>query len=316
MQGNQLFGYVAAILAGFTFGMIPVISALMRNLGISSLEQVFFRIMYAFFFSIIVLFYLFMKNRDRFIKSLCWDFQKSFLLQGFFMTLMVISYLSSVALHTPVGEAALLTQIHPFLTLMLGYLFLKEQITKPKLFSLGVAILGVLVITAPWQWDSFLSSIMGDVLAMSNGFFYALYLVVGRKKSEARESLGSLLSISWVLFWAFIVGFPMIVLLSMFQINPLITTLRYTVLLEPKAAFFGFLLALTGSFIPYGLLMITAKTVESSKTSILVLGEPVGAILFGNLLLHEPITWNYLGGSFLLGIAIALTVNPKEKHLQ
>ena len=53
---------------------------------------------------------------------------------------------------------------------------------------------------------------------------------------------------------------------------------------------YGFLLAFFGSLIPYGLIMIATRFIESSKASLLLLTEPISAIALAAIILNETIT--------------------------
>ena len=91
-------------------------------------------------------------------------------------------------------------------------------------------------------------------------------------------------------------------------------------MLQPEILILGILLTLFGSIIPYSLIMFSSsRNVESSKQGILLLGDPIGALILGYLLLSEAITFWYVAGGTLLLIAIILILmfsektNPKHK---
>lgn len=70
----------------------------------------------------------------------------------------------------------------------------------------------------------------------------------------------------------------------------------------------GLLFALLGSFLPYGLVMVSSNYIESSKASILLLSEPIGVIILGALILGEEITIWYIGGGITLLLAIIIAI--------
>lgn len=310
MKKSTSLGYVIAIVAGFSFGTIPVISALLRDTGASSLEQSLLRL---FFGTLvgggIILMFLFTKPNE-FQTSVNFSLQGTYFIQGSIFAFMILLYLSSIALGTPVGEAAFLIQIHPIITLLLGYLFLKEEINTSKLLALFLAMLGLVILTSPWEWDSFLSSLIGDFLALSNGILYAFYLLMGRWSLKYRTEISPTLSIAWVLLWGLLTGFPFILLLSLFPVQQELTAFSLTTLLLPSIILLGILLTLFGSIIPYGLIMLSSSyDIESSKQSILLLGEPISAMVLGMLILSERITFWYIigGGTLILAIILILS---------
>lgn len=317
MKKSDILGYSAAILGGFSFGIIPVISGVLRNLDASSVEQsvlrLFFGAMIAFG---IILFFLFRKKEEIRV-CLSWKPQLSFILQGGILAIMIVLYLSSISLYTPAGEAAILIQIHPVFTLLLGWIFLKETITKSKLVSIALALSGIVVLTQPWQWSSFMSSVVGDSLAMFLGVLYAVYLLINRWASEHTKNASFLLLIAWVLLWAVIIGLPMLLLLSVFPLPTEIIGFSFTGILAPKILGYGFLLAFFGSLIPYSLIMIATRYIESSKASLLLLTEPIGAVALAAIILKETITiWYIVGGLAIIAAAcITILTSIKESKI-
>ena len=307
-------GYIATVSAGLLFGFVPIVSAKLRDEQVSSLEQTLLRLTFAFVFSAILLGYYWTKTPQGFYQSLALQLQKVYLIQGLLMTLMVLSYLSSIALDTPAGEAALLVQVQPFVTLFFAWLILHEKVTVQKIGAVVVAMIGLILLTQPWEWNSFLSSLTGDLLAMANGTFYSIYILVGRGVAPERKKIPHLLSIAWILVWSMIIGIPLIWLFNLLPLDASLVAISVTRLLAPAILFLGFLLAVVASVLPYGLLMVSAKHVESSRASILLLGEPIGAILFGWMLLHEVVTIWYALGALLLLVAIVLVVSGPEQN--
>jgi len=317
MPSHKKFGYLAGILAGLSFGSIPVISAIMRNLGVSSIEQTFVRIFLGSIFGISVVLLYTLKKTQIIKKTLKRDLQGIYLFQGIIFVLMILAYLSSVALNTPVGEAALLVQMHPFITLLVGWRFLDEQITKRKIFAIGLAISGLILLTEPWSWKEFLSNISGDLFALMNGFLYAIYLLVGRAHSEKRKHIPYFLSISFVLVWSIIVAIPLLFLFSFLPFPQSLVSFSLLNLLNVDVIWIGIFFAIFGSIIPYGLIMVALKEAESSKVSILLLGEPVSAMILAFIILNEIITiWYIIGGSLIILAVIVIVLSKDRRSIQ
>ena len=165
MYRHQLTGYFVAILAGFSFGSIPVIIALLRDVGVSITEQAFLRLFLGGIAGILLLIFYLVQNKGEFKASLTIKVQQSYILQGLVFTLAILVYIGSIILETPVGEAALLIQIHPLITLILGAFFLREEVNRQKIVALLLAFIGLIILTQPWEWQSFLTSFVGDLLA-------------------------------------------------------------------------------------------------------------------------------------------------------
>lgn len=312
MKYEKTFALIGPIIAGLSFGSIPVISAILRDLNVSSIEQTFLRIFFGGLFGIILLILFYITKKSAIKKSVTFKLQKGYIFQGILFVLMILAYLNSIALRAPVGEAALLVQIHPFITLILGWLFLNEKLTHRKVISVALAITGLILLTEPWQWESFLSTLAGDFFALLNGLIYASYILAGRANSENRISVPFSLSISWVLTWSLIFSLPLLFPISLLPILPAISSFSIFNIIHPEIIGTGLIFAIFGSIIPYTLIMISSKYIESSKTSILLLGEPIGAITLGALILGESITiWYLIGGAFIISAVIITIISRK-----
>lgn len=319
MDKTKSLGYTVAILAGLSFGSIPVISAFLRDSGASSIEQSFLRLLFGGLVGITLICYFYYRRSDEFHYSTINILQKSYIFQGFLFSLGIVFYLSSIALETPVGEAALLVMIHPFVTLLLASLFLGEKVTSSKISALILGLMGLLLLTHPWTWGSFMSSLPGDLLATANGFIFSIYILTGTWATEYRNNVSSTLSIAWILFWGVITGLPILIIVTIMPFPTRLAAFSFSNIFTFEILVLGILLAVLGSILPYGLVMLSNTfNVESSRQSILMLGEPIGAIILGALLLSEDITiWYILGGIPLLSaiiIVILSSKNDKNDH--
>lgn len=303
---KKIFFELNAILVGILFGFIPIFVAILRDKGVSSTEQISVRLLISFSLGILILIYYLIKEKHKFLESYTFSVQKYYLLQGLMITAMAFTYISSVVVGTPAGEAALLDQIHPVVTFVLAIFLLNERPTTKKTLSLGFALIGVFILVRPWQLNSFFKYFFGDILALMSGTFYSFYIIIGRyfSKDSMRKKIDSKLSISWIFVWALITAFPIILILIQIHSFPAITEFKVNKVLQTEILIFILGLAIVGNIIPYLLLMVVSKFVESSKTSILVLSEPLSAVLFGVIILSEPFTFEYLvgGGLLILGI--------------
>ncbi|MCK4849617.1 MAG: DMT family transporter [Candidatus Heimdallarchaeota archaeon] len=307
-------GYIAAILAGLSFGSIPIIAALLRDVNVSVTEQTFLRLFLGAIISLFVLVTYRITKYDEFKISLARNIQKTYFWQGLIFVLAILAYVGSIVLETPVGEASFLVQIHPVLTLIFGVLILKEEINRRKVTSLVLAFCGLIILTRPWDWTSFLSSFAGDLLALSNGIIYAIYLLIGAATAKARQKVSFYISVSWVLCWGLIWGLPILTLLMLLPLPSNIIAFNIEILFTPNILFLGILLAFLGSILPYALIMISNTfDIESSKQSILMLGEPISAALFAFLILSEEITIWYILGGFVLSLAIVNLVRASQQ---
>ncbi|MHA2340003.1 MAG: DMT family transporter [Candidatus Hodarchaeales archaeon] len=301
--------YFLTIIAGISIGTIPIISAFLRDRDFFTLEQMMLRLFFgAIISSGIIIFFLFKKNES--FASFRFNVQIGYFLQGFILCYQIYVYFGAIVIGTPVGEVALLVQIHPIVTLLIGWLFLNELITKEKGLAVALAIIGVIILAQPWTWTNLFSHWLGDLLALFNGFFYGLYIVFGRKFHPIRKNIPSMVSISWVLIWTFINSIILLILVNLLPLPEPFKIFRLEKIITGESVIIGVIFALLGSFIPYSLIMLTSRVVESSKASILLLGEAISAIILGYIFLNESITLNYILGGFVLFLAIIIIADP------
>jgi len=313
VEKTKLIGYISAILGGLSFGATPIFSANLRDLGASSLEQSILRLFFGAIAGIVIILLFLPVNTKMVGRSLKFSGQKGYMLQGLILAIMVILYLSSIAIGTPAGEAALLIQVHPFVTLLLGWLLFKEKITKSKVAALSFAIVGFVLLIHPWDVVSFLSSIVGDGLALLLGVLYAVYILVNRWNNKNVEGVSFLVSVSWILIWTFLMGLPFLFIMKQFNLPSEIISFSFENIFTPQILLMGILLAVISGLFPYGFIMLASRHLEASRASILLLSEPIGAMVLGYIFLGEPITlWYILGGAALLS-AVLITILSKTK---
>ncbi|WP_216635254.1 EamA family transporter [Bdellovibrio sp. HCB117] len=127
---------------------------------------------------------------------------------------------------------------------------------------------------------------LGVFLALAAGFFWALYIVFGKKISKAT---GSLQTTSWGMWFAALVTVPAGFIFNGEQI------------LDPSLLPMGLGIALLSSAIPYSLEMKAMTNIPTKTFGILMSMEPVVAIFAGFVMLNESLT---LTQSFAVGCII------------
>jgi drug/metabolite transporter (DMT)-like permease len=312
LEKEDIAVYSAILLAGLSFGAVPIFSALLRDSQVSSIEQSFVRLLIGSIAGIIIVIFHAKNGKSSFQSSLSIPVQKTYVAQGILLALSLNCYLASIVLRTPVGEAALLCQIHPVITLILAWIILKESITSKKIVSLIFAFCGIVFLTQPWKWSSFLSSISGDILAVLSGVAYSIYIIIGKFSVSKRNKISPSLSIGWVLIWGFLMWLPLLLITQLIALPPEITSFDLLTYSTVETIFYGVCLGTIGNIIPFGLIMLTTNRIESSRTSILLLSEPLGAILLGALILNESITVWYIFGGFFLLLAVIVIIPTKS----
>jgi drug/metabolite transporter (DMT)-like permease len=316
LKSKEFSAQFAAVLAGLSFGVVPIFSAFLRDLDVSSIEQSFIRLIIGSIAGMIVVAFFSKSGKLGFETSLQRPFQKVFIFQGILVALSLNFYLASIVLETPVGEAALLCQIHPLVTFLFAWFLLKESITKNKIISLILALCGIIFLTQPWQWTSFLSSFTGSMLALLSGVGYSMYLIVGSYSVTKNANISPLLSIAWILFWAFVMWIPILLLAQALNLPSEITNFDLMTYTSLRNLLFGIGLGTIGNIIPFGLIMYATNRIESSRISILLLSEPIGAMVLGSIFLEEAITILYILGGFFVLTAVILIISQSQERVK
>ena len=292
------------ILAALGFSFILVFSTVLKDTGMSSLEQLFLRLC----FSVVTLFVvLLVKKRVHFIRRRDVPFFTAF---GLVYSLFAFSGLSSIAFGTPIPVSIALVYTQPLFTAVIAWLTKKEKITVARL---GVVLLGVLgaflvsgLLTANVQFG------LGLVFPILTGFFYAVYLLL--KRHATSGVLGDYAPYQ-VLFGTFVFALPSVVvvglLLQNVSSNPLFVGLT-----APNWVQLGLLLvfAVVSTVLPYGLLnYVKVEEVSPTTEGLLLLGDPVLHTTWAILFFNQYVTAiQYVGGALiLLSAAISLIISAK-----
>lgn len=192
--------------------------------------------------------------------------------------------------HMDIGSASLLFFVAMLLTMYLvGFIFLKEKVTKVKNISFILAMLGLATIfTFSLQKFSLLAALM----AMVNG------IASGGEVSFSKKLTGNYSALYMsLLSWLIII--PTNGLLSVVfgehQILPSLDMFWFWQVCYIIASFFGFWFVMAG-----------LKYVEASVGGLLGLLEVVGSVGFGILIFGEHVTSKIIIGAFLILTASAL----------
>jgi DME family drug/metabolite transporter len=282
------------ILVCFCFSFILVFSTLLKNAGVSSLQQVFFRITLA-----LPLIFVLIRGRFRLKR----DDLQYFALAGLVFSCFLLSALSSIVFGCPIAVTTALIYTQPFFTAILAAVSGKEKLTSRKIAAMAMGVIGVFLVSGVLTEPLLNLNVGGLGFALLGGFFYSLYLYIKRMRKADYTPLQSL-------FNTFLFAAPSALLLGMilglFTRN---TGLIGFILPDYYQLTLLVLFASFSTALPYGLLnYVKPSEVPPTTEGTILLLDPLLHNLWAVLILQQYISpIRYLGvGLVLLSAAIIL----------
>lgn len=223
------------------------------------------------------------------------------LFSGAFLALHFALWFGSLKL-TTVASSTIILALQPLVSLLGGFLLYKERTTSAAIMTMGIAIIGAMMIG--WG-DIGLSkaSLLGDLLSFLSVIAVVGYLLIGQ--SIVKKISHWVYTSSVFLFAA--------ILLTIFN---LITSEALTGY-PPKEWGIFLLLAIVPS-LSHVINNWLLNYVNATTISMSILGEPVGATILAVILLNERLTGSQIAGGVLVlaGVFYFLLQQQKPKSVQ
>lgn len=289
---DEMYPRLFLCVSGIMFGTITVLDRWLSDAGFSVIEISLLPLL----FSAIILLPFAMRSRREMLQG---GSLKFYTLVGFILAALSVVEVAGLALGVHIAIAALLLYTEPVWTIVLGAVILKERITGRKVLALLLAIAGVYLLLMP-DADFSIGSPLGLTMSVLSGLFLSLFIICSRQYERAQTafvatSFGATFStIVWLLvMWA--IG---LVLLPGSELLSLHTSFEPTWWM----VFLGF--ALVSDLIPNLFFFNAMRTQEASSAGIILLLEPLSAIVLASFLFEDPLTL-----SIILGGALVLAAN-------
>lgn len=201
------------------------------------------------------------------------------------------------------SNGALLIIVEPVAIMLLGPVVLGERLTRREAAGAALAVLGAAIVVingVPGVTQTLAPHWRGDLLLVLSGLGYASYSLIGRDVL-ARHSATSVTARS--IMWGAVAMVPLAAvewqsgsrpslgpnaLVGILYLGLVITALGYLV--------WNWALARTGA----------------SRAAIFITVQPIGGVLLGWALLHEPMTVYTLAGGALIVAGLWLTVTGRS----
>ena len=280
--------YWFVILAAILYGTITAGGQFFVNLGLSLYEISLYSVTAV---SLILLPIILIKRKYLIKKELL----LFFVIYGLIGGLLQLAQYGGLILGVPVAIVALLLYSQPIWTTVFGKLMLKEAITLKKIAAVAIAIAGVAVLLKPWDIIS-VGPILGIISALLGGVLLSLWVIWGRKSGINKQH--------YITTTIGYTGFSAIWLLLIWPIvnflirEPTITRLSINFPLQ----YFVYLIifAIIAGVIPHSLFYKGVQKIHASVAGIILLLEPVSAMILAAILFLQPISLNVISGGALI----------------
>jgi len=284
---NRSQAYVVLATLGFSF--ILVFSTLLKDTGMSTFEQLLFRLGFGFLILLFIMLYrrrlLIIGRKDvRFFVSI-----------GLTYALFTLSGLSAIAFGAPIPVAVALVYTQPIFTAVISRLTGKERVSGAKTVVILIGVVGAFLVSGLQTTNPQIH--LGIVFPILAGFFYAVYLWLKRQAPMEEYTPYQ------VLFNTFMFAIPFLLavwlLFRNLSENPLFIGIATPNGLQLILLFF---FALFSTVLPYGLLnYVKVEEVSPTSEGLLLLGDPLLHTLWATLFFQQYISeTQYIGAALIL----------------
>jgi drug/metabolite transporter (DMT)-like permease len=291
--------HLLLVFASFGFSFILIFSTLLKNAGVSSLQQVIFRVVLA-----LPLILLLIKGKFKLEKK---DLPY-FIVTGLVFSAFLLSALSSIVFGCPIAVSIALIYTQPFFTAILAAISRKEKITPKKSMVIAIGIVGALLASGIFTEPASNLNIVGMSFALLAGFFYATYLFFKRMRKTSYTPLQGL-------FDTFVLAAPCALILGLtLQLFTSNTSFIGLSVLDPFQLLLLTLFAFFSTTLPYGLLNYTKPNEVSPTTEgTILLLDPFLHNLWAILFFQQYVSLiRYFGvGLILLSAAVMFKIGNK-----
>jgi drug/metabolite transporter (DMT)-like permease len=287
MKRSEIYGYLYILIGATLWGVSSVVAKFLFNIGLSPAELVLIRLTLATLTLLLILFFF---DRKKIIVSL--KELPYFFILGFVGVVgaQFTYYYTISKIH--VGPAILLQYIQPIWVSIYAFLFQREPLSKGKIASLLLAVLGCYFVVGGYQFDLLQLNKVGIVSGVASSLFFTFYALYGEKGLKKYNP--------WTLI---LYGFGFGALFYWIIISPMkFVTGGYS--LKMWIAFLY--IAIFSTLIPFGFYFKGVERVRATRASITATWEPVVAGFVAYIVLGEVLyPLQVLGG---IGVIVAVVL--------
>lgn len=288
---KNLKGNLFIILSACIFGYTPILGRITYNEGSNAVMLTFLRTLCCLPLLLAVL-----KIQNVSLKVTRSEL-KELLILSFIGSAVTTVMLYQSYQYIPVGSATTLHFVYPLFTAVGAVVFFKEKLTRSKIVALIFAMLGISL----FMGELSISSLPGIILALLSGITYAFYILY-----LDHSSLLTLHPLK--------LSFYINLFVAMMVFGYGSATAQITFSLTATGWFYSVIVAILCGFAAITLFQVGVKLAGSTAAAILSMFEPITSVLFGILLLNEPVRLKQLiGCGLILAGVLILTLGQQKK---
>lgn len=284
---GRIIGLIYLLISAALYATMPILSKLMYQTGLTAVSSLLLR--YFFSLLILVIYLMLIKRETPFTRS------PYAMIQG--LTFIAGSLLYFYALiYLPAGLNTSIFYVYPAIVSVLAVIVFRERITWRQILALGLALVGIIIISGQLSNAPYRLSVTGVILSLGASFCYSCYTLLGQKTTA---TIGTLpLTATLALY-----GFVVISLVFPHELVSMVPQLTLEQLLLGLAmAVFNTVLAII--FYLKGLSLVGA-----SRAALVSTAEPAFTLLFAFVVLNEVL-------SPLQGLGVLLVLGSTTLALQ
>jgi drug/metabolite transporter (DMT)-like permease len=294
MEKTEIRGYLYILIGATLWGVSSVVAKSLFNIGLPPEELVLVRLALTTLTLALILLYF---DRRRMIISL--KDLPYFLALGFVGVggMQFFYYFAISKIH--VGPAILLQYLQPFWVSVYAFLFQKEPLSKGKIVSLLLAILGCYFVAGGYQIDLLRMNRTGILSGLLASLFFTFYALYGEKGLKRYDP--------WTLI---LYGFGFGAILY----GTLISPMKVLTGGHSFKVWVAFLyISIFSTLIPFGLYFKGIERLRATRASITATWEPVVAGITAYFVLEEVLHPLQVVGGIGVIAAVILLQMAKEK---
>lgn len=220
------------------------------------------------------------------------------ILVGFMLALHFYAWISAVQF-TNVANAVIFIAIQPLFTLLLEYLFAREDVRKGAIAGVIFALAGSIIISFS-DFYIILTRFYGDMLAILAAFLAACYLFLGRSFRKKIKYIPYI-----YIVYSYCALFLFIFVLFSGNSFTGYSNINY---------FYILLLALGPTLIGHSVLNLSIRYVPATIVSLAILGEPIMTTVLAMIILKERLTTATIIGGILILYGIFRAINSTHSN--